>query len=79
MKGQRQQLTDSYIYTTVRMGIANSFFATASRRQGTRLQLDQDFVVRLRYTLASAAGFRRPFRLRPLNAGTPQSATRMTG
>jgi hypothetical protein len=27
VKGQRQQLTDSYIYTTVGMGIANSFGA----------------------------------------------------
>ena len=30
MKGQRQQLTDSYIYTTVRMGIASSFAASDS-------------------------------------------------
>ena len=32
MKGRCQQLTDSYIYTTVRMGIANSFCATEAIR-----------------------------------------------
>ena len=32
MKGRCQQLTDTHIYTTVRMGIANSFCTTRRSR-----------------------------------------------